>query len=70
MSGDRIALPGGGHQPVGRLLQAAGVPARHRARVAVVASGDRVLWVAGHRACADAVAAPGAPAVNLSTEAA
>lgn len=68
--GDRIALPGGGHQPVGRLLQASGVPARHRARVAVVASGDRVLWVAGHRACADAVAAPGAPAVNLRTEAA
>lgn len=68
--GDRIALPGGGHQAVGRLLQAAGVPARHRAQVPVVASGDRVLWVAGHRACADAVAAPGAPAVNLSTEAA
>lgn len=64
--GDRIALAGGGHQPVGRLLQAAGVPARHRAAVPVVAEGDRVLWVAGHRASADAVAAPGEPAVNLT----
>lgn len=63
--GDRIALPGGGHQAVGRLLQSAGVPARHRAAVPVVAEGDRVLWVAGHRASADAVAPPGAPAVNL-----
>ena len=63
--GDRIALAGGGHQPVGRLLQAAGVPARHRPAVPVVAEGDRVLWVAGHRASADAVAAPGEPAVNL-----
>lgn len=68
--GDRIALPGGGHQPVGRLLQAAGVPARHRPRVAVVAAGDRVLWVAGHRVSADAVAVPGAPAINLVAEAA
>lgn len=64
--GDRIALAGGGHQPVGRLLQAAGVPARHRAAVPVVAEGDRVLWVAGHRASADAVATPGEPAVNLT----
>jgi len=63
--GDRIALPGGGHQSVGRLLQSAGVPARHRVAVPVVAQGGRVLWVAGHRASADAVAAPGESAVNL-----
>jgi tRNA(Ile)-lysidine synthetase-like protein len=66
MPGDRIALPGGGHQAVGRLLQAAGVPARHRAAVPVVADGERVLWVAGYRASADAVAGPGEPAVNLT----
>lgn len=63
--GDRLALAGGGHQSVGRLLQAAGVPARHRPGVPVVADGERVLWVAGHRASADAVAAPGAPGINL-----
>lgn len=63
--GDRIALAGGGHQPVGRLLQAAGVPARQRPAVPVVATADRVLWVAGHRASADALADPGEPAVNL-----
>ncbi len=63
--GDRIALAGGGHQTVGRLLQAAGVPARHRPAVPVVASADRVLWVAGHRVSADALADPGEPAVNL-----
>jgi tRNA(Ile)-lysidine synthase len=68
--GDRIALAGGGHQSVGRLLQAAGVPARRRPAVAVVASGDRVLWVAGHRACAESVAAPGEDAVHLSVGAA
>lgn len=67
--GDRIGLAGGGHQPVGRLLQAAGVPARHRPGVAVVADDRGVLWVAGHRASADAVAAPGEPAVNLTLEA-
>ena len=66
MPGDRIALPGGGHQAVGRLLQAAGVPARHRAAVPVVADGERVLWVAGYRASADVVAGPGEPAVNLT----
>ena len=53
------------HQPVGRLLQAAGVPARQRPAVPVVATADRVLWVAGHRASADALADPGEPAVNL-----
>jgi tRNA(Ile)-lysidine synthase len=63
---DRIALPSGGHQAVGRMLQSAGVPARHRASVPVVAEGDRVLWVAGHRASADVVAAPGESAINLT----
>ena len=70
MDGDRIALPGGGHQSVGRLLQAAGVPARHRRHVMVVAEGSRVLWVAGHRASADALAMPGEDAVLLEAVAA
>ena len=67
--GDRIALAGGGHQSVGRLLQAAGVPARRRPGVAVVADDRGVLWVAGHRACAESMARPGEPAVNLTLEA-
>jgi tRNA(Ile)-lysidine synthase len=70
MDGDRIALPGGGHQSVARLLQAAGVPARHRHHVLVVAEGARVLWVAGHRASADALAVPGENAVLLEAVAA
>ena len=68
--GDRIALAGGGHQSVGRLLQAAGVPARHRRHVMVVAEGAHVLWVAGHRASADALAMPGEDAVLLEAVAA
>jgi tRNA(Ile)-lysidine synthase len=63
--GDRIALAGGGHASVGRLLAAAGIPARRRGRVPVVAAGERVLWVAGHRASSDALAAEGRPAALL-----
>ena len=66
--GDRLALPGGGHAAVGRLLAAAGVPARLRDQVAVVATPDRVVWVAGHRASHDLLAPPGAPAVLLERE--
>jgi tRNA(Ile)-lysidine synthase len=69
-AGDRLALPGGGHQAVGRLLAAAGVPARRRPYVPVVASGDAVVWVAGHRADAGRLAPAGAPATILSIEAA
>jgi tRNA(Ile)-lysidine synthetase-like protein len=68
--GDRIALAGGGHQPVGRLLQGAGVPSRHRGAVPVVVAGERILWVAGHRASADVVAVPGEDAVLLTAAAA
>jgi tRNA(Ile)-lysidine synthase len=63
--GDRLPLRGGGRQAVGRLLAAAGVPARERPRVPVVAAGERVIWVAGHRAAPDLVAAPGEAAVVL-----
>ena len=70
LAGDRIALAGGGHQAVGRLLQAAGIPARHRQRETVVAEGPRVLWVAGHRASADVLASPGEDAVLLEAVAA
>jgi tRNA(Ile)-lysidine synthase len=63
--GDRLALPDGGHAAVGRLLAGAGVPARLRGEVPVVATPDRVVWVAGHRASHDLLAPPGAPAVLL-----
>jgi tRNA(Ile)-lysidine synthase len=63
--GDRLALPGGGRRPVGRLLADAGVPARLRGEVPVVAAGDRPVWVAGHRADHGLLAPPGAPAVVL-----
>jgi tRNA(Ile)-lysidine synthase len=66
--GDRVALPQGGRQAVGRLLAAAGVPARLRPLVPVVASGDRVVWVAGHRAAPDLLAPPGCEAVVLTLE--
>ena len=63
--GDRLALPGGGRRAVGRLLADAGVPARLRHLVPVVATGERVVWVAGHRAAADLVVRDGSAAVVL-----
>lgn len=63
--GDRIALPGGGHARVGRILQADGVPARLRAQVPVVVVDEIPIWVAGHRVAAGALAGPGEPAVVL-----
>jgi tRNA(Ile)-lysidine synthase len=68
--GDRLRLPGGGRQAVGRLLAAAGVPAWRRPAVPVVAAGDRVVWVAGHRADPALLAPVGAPAVVLELTAA
>ncbi len=66
--GDRVALPDGGHAAVGRLLAGAGVPARLRGEVPVVATAERVVWVAGHRASHDMLAPRGAPAVLLELE--
>lgn len=66
--GDRLPLAGGGRSAVGRLLAAAGVPARLRPEVPVVAAGERVVWVAGHRAAGDLLAPAGAPAVVLELE--
>jgi len=66
--GDRLSLPDGGHAAVGRLLAGAGVPARLRGEVPVVATAERVVWVAGHRAAHDLLAPPGAPAVLLELE--
>ena len=66
--GDRIALPGGGHAAVGRLLAGAGVPSRLRARVPVVLAGDVLIWVAGHRAAAGVLAPVGASATVLELE--
>jgi tRNA(Ile)-lysidine synthase len=63
--GDRLALEGGGHARVGRILQSDGVPARLRPLVPVVIVDDVPVWVAGHRVCAGALAEPGQPAVVL-----
>lgn len=65
LPGDRIALPGGGRARVGRLLADRGVPARLRPLVPVVEHDGRPVWVAGHRADAAALAAPGEPATVL-----
>ena len=65
LPGDRIALTGGGHARVGRILQSDGVPAPLRGRVPVVVADEVPIWVAGHRVAAHALAAPGAPAVVL-----
>jgi tRNA(Ile)-lysidine synthase len=66
--GDRLALAGGGRRAVGRLLADAGVPARLRGEVPVVATPERVVWVAGHRASHDLLAPPGADGVVLELE--
>ena len=63
--GDRLPLRDGGHVAVGRLLADRGVPARLRPAVPVVADGERVVWVAGHRAADDLLAPPGTRAVVL-----
>jgi TilS substrate C-terminal domain len=53
---------------VRRVLADGGVPAPLRDRAPVVAAGERVVWVPGHRAAADLLAPPGAPAVLLELE--
>lgn len=67
--GDRLPLRGGGHVALGRLLAADGVPSRERAGVPVVATADRVVWVAGHRAAEDLLVTDRGPAVILEMEA-
>jgi len=67
-AGDRLALAGGGRRAVRRVLADGGVPAPLRDRAPVVAAGERVVWVPGHRAAADLLAPPGAPAVLLELE--
>lgn len=64
-AGDRIALVGGGHARVGRILQSDGVPAPLRARVPVIVVDEVPIWVAGHRIAAGVLAAPGEPAIVL-----
>ncbi len=66
--GDRLAIAGGGRRAVGRLLADAGIPARLRGEVPVVATPDRVVWIAGHRASHDLLAPPGSAAVVLELE--
>jgi tRNA(Ile)-lysidine synthetase-like protein len=64
-AGDRIAMSGGGHARVGRILQSDGVPAPLRARVPVVVVDEVPIWVAGHRIASGVLAAPGEPAIVL-----
>ena len=66
--GDRLAMRGGGHVAVGRLLAGAGVPPRLRPHVPVVATGGRVVWVAGHRAADDLVTTGPGPGLILELE--
>ena len=66
--GDRLAIRGGGRVGVGRLLAGAGVPPRLRPHVPVVATADRVVWVAGHRAADDLIASGPGPALVLELE--
>ena len=66
--GDRLAIRGGGRVAVGRLLAGAGVPPRLRPHVPVVATADRVVWVAGHRAAADLVTTGPGPGLILELE--
>lgn len=63
--GDRIALAGGGHQTVGRLLAAAGVASHRRSAVPVVVAGRQLVWVSGYRADVTLLARPGEPATRL-----
>jgi tRNA(Ile)-lysidine synthase len=67
-AGDRIGIGPGTSQPVGRLLAAAGVPARHRPRVPVVVADGRVVWVAGYRADPTLIAWPNARATVLEVQ--
>lgn len=67
-AGDRLPLAGGGHVAVGRLLASEGVPSRLRPRVAVVATRDRVVWVAGYRAAQDLLVTDRGSAVILEME--
>ena len=67
-AGDRLAMSSGGRLAVGRLLAADGVPSRLRAEVPVVATPERVVWVAGHRAADDLIATESEPAVILEAE--
>lgn len=67
-AGDRLPLPAGGHLAVGRLLAADGVPSRLRPGVPVIATPERVVWVAGHRAADDLIATDAGPAVILEVE--
>ncbi len=61
-------MAAGGHLAVGRLLAADGVPSRLRPEVPVIATPERVVWVAGHRAADDLIATDTGPAVILEVE--
>lgn len=60
--GDRFHGPGG-TTTLKKFLHARGVPREERDRVPLLVWGDRVLWVVGHRADPDFLAAGPGPAV-------
>jgi len=60
-----VPLGGVGHRPLRRLLMEARVPRSERARYPVVSRGETILWVPGICRSADALPAPGTPAVRL-----
>ena len=65
-AGDALVPLGGvGHRPLRRLLMEARVPRSERARYPVVSRGKTILWVPGICRSADALPAPGTPAVRL-----
>lgn len=64
-AGDRVPLVAGGRQAIGKMLAAAGVPARQRPYVPVVTFGGRVVWVGGYRADPTLLAAQSAQATVL-----
>jgi tRNA(Ile)-lysidine synthase len=60
-----VPLGGVGHRPVRRLLMEARVPRSARLGYPVVSRGETILWVPGICRSAEAVPAPGTPAVRL-----
>lgn len=66
--GDRVALDGGGHALVHRMLAGARVPSERRPEIPVVVAGAQLVWVAGHRFVRSALVPEGEPAVVCELE--
>ncbi len=68
LPGDRLEMADGWHKRVGHLLAEAGVPARNRCQVPVVAIEGVAVWVAGHRAATAMLATGGRAASNVNLQ--